>query len=328
MWAGQTAGSAGLFCAALLLVVSACSSGSDVSPTRRPGSPTVSATSASGAPSGRIVFNRGDVGSGASSLYTMNTDGSDVALLFERGANNARWAPHGGTISFFCCDDGMAAHFVDADTEAFRETAPPDPDLEIHCGFAWSPDGKRLPCESYGVDDPNRNGIYTIRASDGGGLTRITSNPGGGDIPGDYSPDGKRLVFVRSRNERPVGIFVVNVDGSGLRRVTPKTMVLDESGFAASWSPNNDLLVVAHEGASGPKRIWIVNADGGALRPLPMTLDCDAGCYSPSWSPDGKKIVFVRHLGSGESIYTADADGTNPVELTEGDNPDWEPGPY
>ena len=79
------------------------------------------------------------------------------------------------------------------------ETAlpPPDPDIETFCGGAWSPDGERLACEAYGVDDRGRNGIYSIRVSDGGGLTRITSNPGGEDIPGDYSPDGTRLVFFR-----------------------------------------------------------------------------------------------------------------------------------
>ena len=39
---------------------------------------------------------------------------------------------------------------------------------------------------------PGGNGIYSIRASDGAGLTRITSNPVGTDIAGDYSPDGTR----------------------------------------------------------------------------------------------------------------------------------------
>jgi Tol biopolymer transport system component len=318
-------------CVALLLVVSGCSSSNDEPSAGKSGSPSASSassgSSASSALSGRIAFNRGDVGAGEGSLYTMNPDGSDVTLLFERGASNARWAPDGSTISFFCCDDGMAAHVIDPDTKDFRETAPPDPALEIHCGFAWSPDGKRLPCESYGVDDPKRNGIYTIRVSDGGGLTRISSNPGGGDIPGDYSPDGNRLVFVRLENDRPVGIFVINVDGSGLRRLTPKTMVLDESGFAGSWSPSDDILIVAHDGAGGPKRIWIVNVDGGAPRPLPIKLACEFGCYSPSWSPDGKSIVFVRSNGSGETIYTANSDGTEPIQLAEGDNPDWAPSP-
>jgi len=54
--------------------------------------------------------------------------------------------------------------------------------------------------------DPSLNGIYTIRAFDGGDLTRLTVSPyppqgdfGGGDIPGDYSPDGSQFVFMRAK---------------------------------------------------------------------------------------------------------------------------------
>jgi hypothetical protein len=69
----------------------------------------------------------------------------------------------------------MAAHFIDIDTGSFRELAPPDAALETHCGYGWSPDGRRIACEIFGVKDSNRNGIYSMRASDGGGLARITS---------------------------------------------------------------------------------------------------------------------------------------------------------
>ena len=55
------------------------------------------------------------------------------------------------------------------------------------------------------MDDPSRNGIYTVRASDGGDMTQITSNPVGGDIPGEYSPDGTRLVFKRFEDEMLAG---------------------------------------------------------------------------------------------------------------------------
>jgi Tol biopolymer transport system component len=115
----------------------------------------------------------------------------------------------------------MAAHIIDVDTGSFRELAPPDPTLEVHCD-QWSPDGKRLACESFGVTDPSRNGIYTIRASDGRGLTRITSAAGGDDIPGDYSPNGKRLVFVRTDADGRVGLFMVRVDSTALRQITPR----------------------------------------------------------------------------------------------------------
>ncbi|MDQ4005048.1 MAG: hypothetical protein M3135_01950 [Actinomycetota bacterium] len=290
---------------------------------------------------GRIAFSRGTsvlAGDEDKVTFTVNPDGSDLQPLFEDGqSSNPRWSPDGTEIHIFCCDDGMAAHILDPETGDVRGLPPQDPKLETYCGGAWSPDGKRLACEVFGVDDPSRNGIYSIRSSDGGGLTRITSNPGGDDIPGDYSPDGDRLVFIRFEDERPVGFFVTNVDGSGLQRLTPTDMILDDSGFGGSWSPTGDqILIVALASEEAHKAIWVVNADGSALHQLPITPTCgepfsdptSAGCYSPSWSPDGSKIVLTRSSPDGESedIYTVNADGTDLFRVTDGgedDNADW-----
>ncbi len=50
-----------------------------------------------------------------------------------------------------------------------------------------------------GSINPNRPaGVFTVRSADGGGLVRVTANPNGNhDIPGDYSPGGGRIVFLR-----------------------------------------------------------------------------------------------------------------------------------
>ena len=310
---------------AWLLTLGMMAACGETEPDSEGSSPDSAGSKSSSLPAGRIVFNSGDVGANQSLVYTMKPDGSELKKLFPGTGFGARWAPDGSEISLFCCNDGMAAHFIDVETGDLRTLPQPDPELEMFCGGAWSPDGKRLACAGYGVDDPSRNGLYTVRVSDGGGLRRITSNPGG-DFAGDFSPDGKRLVFVRTKNEIPVGIFVVNVDGSGLRSLAPKDMVLDASGFSGSWSPiSNDILLVAHKGEGGPKRIWIVNADGGAPRELPITSSCDFGCYSPSWSPDGTKIVFARSDGETETIHIVNPDGTGLFQVSdrEGDNPDW-----
>lgn len=103
---------------------------------------------------------------------------SHVQQLFTDGPSDGpRWSPDGTEIRIFCCDDGMVAQFINPDSGNLRTLPPPDPTLETFCGGAWSLDGKRLACEVFGVNDPSRNGIHSIRSSDGGGLTRITSNP-------------------------------------------------------------------------------------------------------------------------------------------------------
>jgi uncharacterized protein DUF1028 len=109
-----------------------------------------------------------------------------------------------------------------------------DPNLFNPCGHP-SPDGTLLLCETFS-EDGSQNGIHTNRSSDGGGLTQITSNPGGDDIPGDWSPNGKRIVFQRfDSNFNSEGLFVVNTNGTGLKQITPPDFS-DLSSFG-SWSP-------------------------------------------------------------------------------------------
>jgi Tol biopolymer transport system component len=314
-----------------VILVGACSETTD---DRSTGSTPTTTTEAPSGPPGPIVFKRLDPVRDETDIYTVNPDGSNARKLLQGPAEGARWSPDGTEISVFCCDDGMAGHFIDVATGELRTVPPPDPTMETFCGGAWSPDGERLACETFGVDDPGLNGIYSIRAAEGGDLTRITSNPGGSDMAGDYSPDGRRLVFVRSQDERPVGFFVTNLDGSGLRQLTPKDMIVDDSGFAGRWSPTgNRILIVARTSEKHHKAIWVVDADGGVPQQLPIEPACggpssdtgEFGCYSPSWSPDGNKIVFARSDGSGESIYIVDADGSDLVQVTDGedDQPVW-----
>jgi Tol biopolymer transport system component len=291
-------------------------------------------------PNGRIAFTRIDPAMGGTVTYMANPDGSKVEQLFTRGQSEfPHWSPDGSEVSIFCCDDGMAAHIVDPDTGSFRELAPPDPTLETHCG-QWAPDGQRLACESFGVTDPSRNGIYSIRSSDGGGLARITSNPGGDDIPGDYSPDGKRLVFVRSDENGPVGIFVTRLNGSGLQQITPTGMNVG-GFFGGSWSPSgNTILFTARTTPDHRLAIWAVHADGSGLHQLPIAPACggafsdprSVSCFEPGWSPDGTKIVFTRISANGtqENIYTVNADGSGLVQVTRSSDdsqPDWGPHP-
>jgi WD40 repeat protein len=288
---------------------------------------------------GRISFMRGDPSQpGGGITYIVDPDGSRERRLVPEGRSEfPTWSPDGTEIHIFCCGDGMAAHIFDPDTGEMERALPqPDPSLELYCG-GWSPDGSRLSCGGFGVDDPSLNGVYTIRASDGGGLRRITSNPDGEDIAGDFSPDGERLVFARWIDDEPVGFFVTNLNGSGLVRISPADIMIDDSGFAGSWSPDgSQILFVARESDEHHKEIWIAGADGSSPHPFEMTPACggrfeeasSAGCYSPSWSPDGSMIVFTRSSrdGSTENIYIVSADGTGLRRVTDGgedDNPDW-----
>jgi hypothetical protein len=273
---------------------------------------------------GRLVFVRGEPSSGASQVYIVDADGGHLSKLFERGANGPHWSPDGEIVSIFCCDDGMAAHFVRVADGAFRELPRLYPFLETHCG-PWSSDGRRVACESSGVSDPERNGIYSVRVSDGRDLQRITSAPGREDIPGDYSPDGHRFVFARQAADgRVMGLFVADLTEPGLHRLSPAGLEV-EPFFGGSWSPvGSEVLFVAHQTPAHAAGIWLADADSGEVRQVALdgcgdeaAAEDAADCSDPGWSPDGTRIVFTRSTSTGSDLYIADADGGHVQQVTD-----------
>ena len=77
--------------------------------------------------------------------------------------------------------------------------------------------------------------------------------------------------------------------------------------------------------------IYVMDVDGGNLRRLTNHPDIDS---LPSWSPDGKRIVFTSkrdghvdaiHGFATSEIYVMDADGDNPQNLTNHPKEDWYP---
>jgi Tol biopolymer transport system component len=261
---------------------------------------------------GKIVVNGDNRLTGQEQVYTVDPDGTDLQLL-ANDAEAGQWSPDGTRIAIF-------GGFLNFDTGSYTDLGLPDAlyaDLSLFCGV-WSPDGARLACESFGKTDSNLNGVYSIRASDGLDLQRVTSTPDD-DCPSDYSPNGKHIVVTHG------GIAVANSDGSGLRQLTPAGMFFDFC--SGNWSPQgNEIVFSAHVPDTHRSTIWVVHSDGSGLRQLPVAgcggLRSDPssiGCQQPRWSPDGQKIVFGRHLLIPDDhfdLYTVNADGSGLFQVT------------
>jgi Tol biopolymer transport system component len=165
----------------------------------------------------------------------------------------------------------------------------------------------------------NRDGtsaIYVANA-DGSGVVRI----GRGGEPA-WSPDGRRLAFVENEDNRPVGIVVIEEDG------TRRGVAGRWSGQPA-WSPDGtQLLYKSYAGTDDG--IVVVNADGsGTRRIIPNdVLGEESGVARPAWSPDGETIAFdvLWAVNWGVlGVFLVDADGSNPRRLYYGSGPTWSP---
>jgi len=282
---------------------------------------------------GRIVFGRFDPNLGDTVFYTINPDGTHEEQVLPETLECPHWSPDGTRISTCGADETGSSRIINPDDHTYRIVPNPDPEhLFLPC-FVWSRDGTRLACEGFGLTDDSLNGIYTVRSSDGGGLVRVTSTPGGDDIPGDSSPDGNRLVFNRGSLD---ALFVVNTNGTGLKEITPTRMHLSSDG---DWSPQgNEIIFSRHVTPNARSTIWVVHSNGTGLHQIsvqaepssggPIPDPTSLGCFGPRWSPDGTKIIFSRGT-SGDfdaNIYTANADGSGLTQVTHGgrdQNPDW-----
>ena len=199
----------------------------------------------------------------------------------------------------------------------------PDRTLNLGC-WAWSPDSARLACEGWDDTNPNRPaGVFTVRSADGGGLVRVTANPNNHDVPGDYSPGGGSIVFLRiTDSDSETGtLFVVNTDGSGLRRITAPGFAED----SGSWSPDGKWILFS----SNKQKLFVVHPDGTGLHQISLDISGAYSASEPAWSPDGTKIVLRLFLAStgGQRLYTVRPTGSDlrPLAGTQGSEefPDW-----
>jgi dipeptidyl aminopeptidase/acylaminoacyl peptidase len=225
-----------------------------------------------------------------------------------------------------------------------------------------SPDGKLVAFVVTRIDreeNEYRSAIWVVPA-DGSEPPRQLTSGAKVDAAPRFSPDGTRLAFVSNRETEKKQLFVLPLQGGEPRRLTD----LAEDAGQPVWSPDSTRLVFASrvrdpayeeedekrrrprrftrlrfkfddEGWTGDRRrhLFVVPADG-STEALQLTSG-DFEDSSPSWSPDGKRIVFESSrdedwdLQPVSHLYLVDPGGGEPERLTSGENvysvPSWSP---
>jgi WD40-like Beta Propeller Repeat len=184
---------------------------------------------------------------------------------------------------------------------------------------ALSPDGTRV---AFRRNYARRPGLYVAAVRRG--KPRWLSPPV--DARAVWSPDGTRMAFSRGWGEKRGGLYVIRLrDGH-------TTRVFAAGGFA-TWSPDGQKLVCSCGRGLG---IWVIDAHGRGARRLTANLRIDTG---PSWSPDGRLLVYGRNCREQSrdtracDIAIMNADGANKrivggsTQLRVGSPPLWS-GPH
>lgn len=206
--------------------------------------------------------------------------------------------------------------------------AAPEKNAEINSHEADVKDSSALVTMNGKIAYGRRNGIsetiriYAIDANPSPTETPLTGT-GTKDTAPAYSADGTKIVFVSSRDTSQPTLFVMNSDGSSQRRLANAQCQMS-SPASPAFSPDAAKIVfvcpTAVKGRSSekpsvetpqsltlPGEIFVMNADGSNVTQL-TSMNND---NSPSFSPDGLKIIFER---DGD-IYTMNPDGSSQTSL-------------
>lgn len=188
---------------------------------------------------------------------------------------------------------------------------------------AWSPDGRRIAF--------NRGGMILV--IDVNGSNERSLGEGGNPA---WSPDGTRIVFHTGFN-RDDGIFVMNADGSGRRRLIRRDFANPGSGDWTGWpewSPDGrhiSFVRAPDYDSYEPWQIYVMNTDGSDPHNLNV-LRSIGGSFAEvhSWSPDGSRIALGVDRESW-TIASVDSSGADYRVHYQGElngyaaHPDWSP---
>jgi len=301
----------------------------------------------------RIAFVRHH-GGNRNQICVMDADGSNQRCLTDPAVISGipSWSPDGKKIAFISIRDGHEdIYAMDADGRNDTNlTNSPSWDTFPR----WSPDGSKIafvssrhassklpPEGSWGYGIVLHTELYLMGA-DGSNVTRLTNIPRVEGRPNRtpvvryprWSPNGQRILFLSNRNGRS-NLHLIDADGSNLTQVTDR---YDPPGVPA-WSRDGTKIVFAafERWNFYPERqpnyeIFVIDVD--SLSVTNITNSQDLNESMPTWSPDGRRIVFAARPNdplqrtdsrTDYDIYVMDADGSNVVRLTDDPARDAEP---
>ncbi len=242
---------------------------------------------------------------GNKAVVLMDLDGRHKMRLSRGDTLNLlpAWTPGGGAVLYTSYANGnpdLVLHTLGSKAPVVLSSRP-----GLNVGGAVSPKGDVV---AVTLSKDGNSEIYLLDVGTGKILERLTNNWATDTSP-TWSPDGSRIAFLSDRAGSPQ-IYVMNADGSGVRRLTFR----GNYNTTPDWSPKGDKIAFTARDERYRFDIFTVEVATGEIERLTQ----DAGNNEePSYSPDGNYIVFTSTRLGGSKLFVMTADGLVQTVLTD-----------
>jgi TolB protein len=248
-------------------------------------------------------------------LQVADTDGFNAQTILESDEPlmSPSWSPTGQSLAYVSFENKRPEIFIQHLASAKRSKVSGF--KGINSAPSWSPNGKML---ALVLSKDGSSDIYTMNTATKR-LTRLTRHRGIDTEP-VWSNKGKSIIFTSNRSGTPQ-LYEINATGGKPKRITFE----GRYNSAASVSPDGKYITMVH-GERGQYKIAQLERETGNLTVLTnSSLD-----ESPSFSPNGKMVLYASTRGDNGVLYAVSVDGRSEHKLSDqtGDirEPVW--GPY
>jgi Tol biopolymer transport system component len=199
------------------------------------------------------------------------------------------WSPDGTEIAFTGAGAiGPNVFVMDLNGGSVRQ-------LALGYSPAWSPDGTHIAYS--GGPATSVGGALSVMSADGSNQRQLTTTTQAADQP-DWSPDGERIVFSGPGYGVKSGLWVVNADGTGLRRLSK------HEDFHPKWSPDGQRMLFASTRNDisnvPPSRVdlYTMGSDGTDVHPLTFRNHAEWASPGQIRSSSGRRLLSFEVVGA------------------------------